>query len=83
MDIIYVSIYVPLLNETFDLKVSNKINVKTFLELINSSLENITVNNYTRSDNSILYSKDKNFILPYLNTLFECHIKNGETLYLF
>lgn len=83
MEKILVNLFVPSLDESFDIYIPSFLTVGEITPLIAQMMEELTQHRYTSSGREIICSIEKNTVLQCSYTLSDYSIKHGEHIILF
>lgn len=81
MEKILISLYVPSIHQSYDVFVPNQIKIQSLVELLASTVENISMNEYMSSHEEILCNK-KGVVMDEKKYLLDYYIQNGDKIML-
>ena len=83
MDKVVVKLYVPFIEEAYDVKIPLFLTVGEIIPLLTKSIATLSDGRFYVKGNEILCVKEKNILLDYRHYLYEYGIRNGDMLVLF
>lgn len=82
MDKVIIRLYVPCVNQRFDVKIPIGLNVKEAVFLIANSVEKLTDGKYLPNGDELLCNRERNCILSSNHQIKDYGIQNGDELIL-
>ena len=81
MDKILISLYVPSIRQSYDVFIPNHIKIQSLVELLASTVENISMNEYIASHEEVLCNEDGT-VMDEKKFLADYQVQNGDKLML-
>lgn len=81
MDKILISLYVPSICQSYDVFIPNHIKIQSLVELLASTVENISMNEYITSHEEVLCNEDGT-VMDEKKFLADYQVQNGDKLML-
>lgn len=82
MNKIIINVFVPLIADSFDIKIPINLDMVTVLELIQDSIVELTDNQYISNPNAKLYDKNTACLINTNNIVKFSGLKNGASVML-
>ncbi|WP_418745977.1 hypothetical protein [Frisingicoccus sp.] len=83
MDKILISLYVPSINQHFDVLLPSFMEINSLIPMITEALADITQYRYVPSGEEILCNSSSGILYDRNHTVEECGIRYGEKVYIF
>lgn len=81
MDKILICLYVPSIHQSYDVFVPTQIKIGSLVDLLASTVENISMNEYMSSHEEILCN-EKGIVMDEKKYVLDYHIQNGDKIIL-
>lgn len=80
---ILVTVFVPTIEEQYDIKISINSDMKDIIELLQETIRDLSGNTYKIKNNALLYEKNTGKVINLNNVVKYSGLQNGSSVMLF